>query len=191
MSIENQIYELLQLILRKSNAQDVKIDKILAAIDAEAVVLQQIQDDLQPEPELSSIQIAFTAPSTLKGALSAMPTPGPITLIFAGQTSVASVVGFDQFGAPWTGPMPVATLSSDDAAGAIVTFDPTTGLTTAVANGVANISGSLTTLEGKALSDTEAVTVAIPIVPPPPPVLSSIKVAFDTPSTPPLTPAKK
>ena len=42
----------------------------------------------------------------------------------------------------------------------------------------ANITASLTTAEGLALTDTEAVTVAIPVVPPPTPVLSSIKVAF-------------
>ncbi len=103
-----------------------------------------------------------------------MPTPGPVTLVTAGQQVTASVVGFDQFGQPFTGTMPAATLSSDDTAQAIVTFDPTTGLTTAVANGVANITANLTTSEGLALTDTEAVTVAIPVVPPPTPVLSSI-----------------
>lgn len=107
-----------------------------------------------------------------------MPVAGPVTLTTAGQQVTASVLGFDQFGNPFTGTMPTATLSSDDTAQAIVTFDPTTGLTTAVANGVANITASLTTAEGLALTDTEAVTVAIPVVPPPTPVLSSIKVAF-------------
>lgn len=123
-------------------------------------------------PYLSTIQIRFT-----KG--SSMPTPGPVTLTTAGQQVTASVVGFDQFGQPFDpAAMPAATLSSDDTAGAIVTFDPSTGLTTAVANGVANITASLTTAEGLALTDTEAVTVAIAVVPPPTPVLSSIKVAF-------------
>jgi hypothetical protein len=122
-------------------------------------------------PFLTSIQLRFS-----KGT--SMPTPGPVTLTTAGQQVTASVVGFDQFGQPFTVAMPAATLSSDDTSSAIVTFDPTTGLTTAVANGVANITATLTTAEGLALSDTEAVTVAIPIVPPPTPVLSSIKVAF-------------
>ena len=107
-----------------------------------------------------------------------MATPGPVTLTTVGQTVTASVIGYDQFGNVFTGTMPTASLSSDDTASAIVTFDPTTGLTTAVANGVANITATLTTAEGVALTDTEAVTVAIPVTPPPTPVLSSIKVAF-------------
>lgn len=129
-----------------------------------------IASEVQP-PQLSSIQIQFS-----KGT--SMPVASPVTLTTAGQQVTASVLGFDQFGNPFTGTMPTATLSSDDTAQAIVTFDPTTGLTTAVANGVANITASLTTAEGLALTDTEAVTVAIPVVPPPTPVLSSIKVAF-------------
>jgi hypothetical protein len=107
-----------------------------------------------------------------------MATAGPVTLTSVGQTVTASVLGFDQFGNPWTGPLPTVNLTSDDTSSAIVTFDPATGLVTAVANGVANITATLTTTEGAALADTEAVTVAIPIVPPPVPVLSSIKVAF-------------
>jgi hypothetical protein len=122
-------------------------------------------------PILKHIRLHFS-----KG--SSMATPGPITLTSAGQTATASVVGFDQFGQPFTGEIPAATFSSDDTAGAIVTFDPTTGLTTAVANGVANITATLTTAEGLSLTDTESVTVAIEVVPPPTPVLSSIKVAF-------------
>jgi len=119
-------------------------------------------------PVLTSIQLRF------KGDF--MPTAGPVTLTTAGQQVTASVLGFDQFGQPFTGAMPAATLTSDDSAQAIVQFDPTTGLTTAVADGTANITASLTTAEGLALTDTETVTVAIN--PPPTPVLSSIKVAF-------------
>ena len=130
-----------------------------------------IAEEEEP-PFLASIKLVFS-----KGTNS-MPTPGPITLTTAGQTATASVLGFNQFGNPFGGVMPPATLSSDDTAQAIVTFDPTTGLTTAVADGVANITANLTTAEGLALSDTEAVTVAIQITPPPPEVLSSIKVAF-------------
>ncbi len=123
-------------------------------------------------PRLSEIKILFT-----KGPN--MPTPGPITLA-PGESAVASVVGFDQSGAPFTGTLPPSTLSSDDTSGAIVTFDPSTGATVAVAAGVANISASLTTAEGVALSDTETVTVTE--APPPVQVLSSIKVAFDVAS---------
>ena len=139
--------------------------------------LRKIEHDLHPptpppaQPQLTTIKIQFS-----KGT--PMPTPGPVTLTTAGQQVTASVLGFDQNGQPFTGTMPPATLSSDDTAQAIVTFDPATGLTTAVANGVANITANLTTAEGLALTDTEAVTVAIPVVPLPTPVLSSIKVAF-------------
>jgi len=122
-------------------------------------------------PRLSVIKIQFS-----KGT--PMATAGPITLTSVGQTVTASVLGFDQFGNLFTGTMPTATLTSDDTAGAIATFDPATGLTTAVANGVANITAILTTAEGLSLIDTEAVTVAIPVVPPPTPVLTTIKVAF-------------
>ena len=130
-------------------------------------ILKRIAKEVEP-PFLASIHIAFEGES--------MPTPGPVTLTSVGQQVTASVVGFDQFVNPFTGTIPPATFSSDDTAQAIVTFDPTTGLVTAVANGVANITASLTTAEGLALTDTETVTVAIN--PPPAPVLSSIKVAF-------------
>ena len=122
-------------------------------------------------PRLSTIKIAF-----LKGTH--MNTFGPVTLTFVGESKNAVVLGFDQFGNPWTGEIPAPVFVSDDTAGSIVTFDPKMGLVTAVANGVANISATLTTAEGVSLGDSETVTVAIPITPPPAPVLSSIKIAF-------------
>jgi len=147
-----------------------QLEKLIELAECQLRFLRIIAAEVAP-PKLSLIEISFA-----KGT--AMPTAGPITLTTLGQQVTASVLGFDQFGQPFTGVMPPATLSSDDTAQAIVTFDPATGLTTAVANGVANITASLTTAEGLALTDTEAVTVAIPVVPPPTPVLSSIKVAF-------------
>ena len=48
---------------------------------------------------LSSIKIQFS-----KGT--PVPTAGPVTLTTAGQQVTASVLGFDQFGQPFTGPMP-------------------------------------------------------------------------------------
>ena len=147
-----------------------QLEKLIELAEAQLRFLRVIAAEVAP-PKLSLIKIQFS-----KGT--SMPTAGPVTLTTLGQQVTASVLGFDQFGQPFTGTMPTATLSSDDTAQAIVTFDPTTGLTTAVANGVANITASLTTAEGLSLTDTEAVTVAIPVVPPPTPVLSSIKVAF-------------
>lgn len=131
---------------------------------------------LKPEPHLHRIKIRF-----LKGT-SIMATPGPVTLTSVGQTVTASVIGFDQFGNVFTGNIPTPTFTSDDSAGAIATFDPSTGLVTAVANGVANITATVQSTDANGnpvtLTDTESVTVAIPVVTPPTPVLSSIKVAF-------------
>ena len=110
-----------------------------------------------------------------------MPTAGPVTLTTAGQTVTASVLGFDQFGAPWTGAIPPVTFSIDTSTVATSTpnADGETDVVEAVANGVANLTAKLTTVEGLALTDTETVTVNIATPPPPPtPVLSSIKVAF-------------
>ena len=148
-----------------------QLARLIELAEAQLRYLRVIAAEVAP-PVLTSIEIQFS-----KG-INTMPTAGPVTLTAVGQQVTASVLGYDQFGQPFTGTMPTATLSSDDTAQAIVTFDPTTGLTTAVANGVANISATLTTAEGPSLSDTEDVIVAIPIVPPPTPVLSSIKVAF-------------
>lgn len=131
--------------------------------------LREIERELAPRI-LTSIKIHF------QGAT--MATAGPITLTSVGQTATASVVGFDQFGQPFTGTIPTPTFTASDTTGAIATFDPSTGIVTAVANGVDNITATLTTAEGLSLTDTEAVTVAIPVVPPPTPVLTTIKVAF-------------
>jgi hypothetical protein len=140
-------------------------------------------------PRLSTIKIAFfTHVPPTKGALHMSAVQGPVTLTTLGQVAIATVLGFDQTGAlmPAGFVMPVAAFSSDDTAGAIVTSKDNgdgTDTVTAVANGVANITGEVVTAEGKTLTDTESVTVAIVVVPPPPPptpVLSSIKVAFST-----------
>jgi hypothetical protein len=132
-------------------------------------LLKRILHAVKPSAVLTSIKIEF------QGAIMATPVAGPVTLTAVGQTVTASVLGFDQFGNPFTGTIPTPTFSASDTTGAIATFDPATGLVTAVANGVDNITASLTTAEGLALSDTEAVTVAIPVVAP---VLTTIKVAF-------------
>jgi hypothetical protein len=137
-------------------------------------LLRRIIRHLHVEEEIRLVRIKIQ----FHGEITMAATAGPVTLTTVGQQVTASVLGFDQFGNPFTGTMPAATLSSDDTAEAIVLFDSATGATVAVANGVANITASLTTAEGLALTDTEAVTVAIPVVPPPTPVLSSIKVAF-------------
>ena len=148
-----------------------QLERLIELAERQLRVLYAIAREVAP-PVLTSITIQFSKGTNI------MATPGPVTLTAVGQTVTASVIGYDQLGNVFTGTIPTPTFTSSDTAGAIVTFDPTTGLTTAVANGVANITATLTTAEGVALTDTEAVTVAIPVTPPPTPVLSSIKVAF-------------
>ena len=111
------------------------------------------------------------------------PTAGPIVLTSAGAKAVASVIGYDQYGNVFTGPIPTPVFTASDTAGKIATFDPTTGDITAVANGVDTITASVQTVDAAGnpvtLTDSETVTVNIPVAPPPPPpYLASVKVAF-------------
>jgi len=156
MKKEKQILEVLGHILHE-------VREILHEV-------REIRREVAP-PQLFNIKIMF-----FEGER--MSTAGPITLTTVGQTATAVVLGFDQFGEPFTGTIPTPTFSVDDTDGLVATFDPATGQVTAVANGVINVTATLTTAEGVTLTDTEAVTVAIPVVPPPTPVLSSIKVGF-------------
>jgi hypothetical protein len=139
-------------------------------------LVESIYQGLGPEPHLHRIKIQFHKGQNMANV-------GPVTLTTAGQVVTASVVGFDQFGNPFTGEIPTPTFTSSDTAGAVATLDPATGVVTAVANGVASITASVTLTDPNGnpvtLTDTETVTVAIPVVTPPTPVLSSIKVAFD------------
>lgn len=125
--------------------------------------LRIIAGELAPK-RLSSIKVKLS----LGGII--MPV-GPLT-IAAGKTFTASVVGFDQNGAPFSGPLPTPSFTVDNTAAA--TVDAASGAGVAVAAGVANVTGSLTSAEGLALSDTETVTVTAVV-----PVLSSIKVSLD------------
>lgn len=135
--------------------------------------------DHDTSPRIFSIKIAFTEPSTKLGE-NTMAVQGPVTLTSAGQVTTASINGFDQFGNAWTGTIPLVTFTIDNSAFAtsVPNADGITDAVTAVATGVANLTATLTTFEGLALTDTETVTVNIPVVPPPVPVLSSIKIAF-------------
>ncbi|MGA9668411.1 MAG: hypothetical protein WBQ94_04340 [Terracidiphilus sp.] len=144
-------------------------------------LLRQIHELVSPR--LASIAIQFATQPTGASDMSAV--LGPVILTSVGQVATASVQGFDQLGNPMpaTFTMPSVVYSIDDTAGAIVkTVDNGDGTATLtdVANGVANLTASVTSAEGLALTDTETVTVANPVVPPPTPVLSSIKIAFDT-----------
>lgn len=150
-------------------------DKILHTDREILHVEREILEEVRPR--LNHIKVAF---SSRKEKHHMAPVVGPVTLTSVGAVVYASVVGYDQFGAVFTGPIPTPTFTDSDADGTIATFDPTTGAVTAVGSGVDSITASLTTAEGLSLTDTETVTVSIAVVPPPTPVLTSIKVAFST-----------
>jgi len=115
------------------------------------------------QPVLSSIKVILSGGNT-------MPV-GPLTIAVA-QKYVATVVGFDQNGAPFSGPIPAATFAVADAT--VASIDPTAGTGAGLAAGVTGVSASLTSAEGLALTDTETLTVTAA-----PPVLTSIKVSLD------------
>lgn len=102
-----------------------------------------------------------------------MPTPGPVTLTAVGQTVTAVVANpLDQFGQPFTGEIPAVTFTDDNPAAA--TADPASGVVTAVANGTANIGGSLTNSLGQVVTGTPLqviVNIAAPV-----PVLTSFEI---------------
>lgn len=152
-----------------------RLVEVVAALVKETRELRQdirkVLQILKPQPVLTKIKIQF-------GGI--MPL-GPVSLNI-GQGTTASVVGFDQNGQPFTGPIPPVSFSIDNSAIASSTpnSDNATDQVTGVSAGVANLTANLTTAEGLALSDTETVTVVA--VPPPTPVLSSIKVSFTPPA---------
>jgi hypothetical protein len=149
--------------------------------DEEVQILRKIEkeddriaDDLDKvvgflKPRLSFIKIAFTRSNIM--------AEGPVSLA-VGQKTTASIDGFDQNGAPWTGAIPPVTFTIDNPAFATSTpnSDNVTDVVAGVSAGIANLSASLTNAAGTVLTDTETVTVVAAA-----PVLSSIKVNFSTP----------
>lgn len=107
-----------------------------------------------------------------------MPTPGPVTLTFAGQQVAGTIIGYDQSGNVWLGEIPPVAYSIDNPE--VATSEPrqdgVSTVVTAVDNGVANLTATVSS-EGLILTNTETVTVAIES--PPAPVLSAIQIAFD------------
>jgi hypothetical protein len=139
-------------------------------------ILKHIEEDLdelvaQGKKRLSFIKIAF--------AIGGRMAQGPVTLS-VGQSTKATVVGFDQNGAVFTGTIPPVTYTLDNPALDSSTPDGANGDDiVSLAAGVANLTASLTTAEGMALSDTETITNTAIVQ-----VLSSIKIDFATPKAP-------
>jgi hypothetical protein len=94
------------------------------------------------KPRLTSIALQFKG-----GFMGSTPTPNvPTTLSLpVGQISVASVVGFDQIGQPFTGQMPQATYSIDNPAIASIAADtnPADEDVTGVSSGTANMTAGV------------------------------------------------
>src|SRR5882724_8624881 len=91
-------------------------------------ILAAISSQSHP-PVLSSIKVMLSGGST-------MPV-GPLT-ISVGKPYITTVVGADQNGAPWTGPIPTPTFSDDNTA--VATTDPTAGTGTGLSAGIDNIT---------------------------------------------------
>ena len=119
-------------------------------------------------PKLSFIKIKFTGGK--------MPE-GPVT-IQIGAVTVASIDGFDQNGAPFTGAIPQPPYAIDNTALASIAPDANSADedVTGVAAGVANLTATVQGPNGP-LTDTETVTVLAAA-----PVLSSIKINFNPPA---------
>lgn len=132
----------------------------------EISLLKQIRDRLPMPSRLSSIKIKFGGNMAV----------GPVTLT-VGQKTKATVAGFDQFGAPFNGPIPTPTFSLDNTTLDSGTDDGAGGFdVTSLSAGVANLTVTLTSAEGTALTDTETITnVAVQQI------LSSIKIDFSPP----------
>ena len=104
---------------------------------------------------------------------------GPVTLT-VGQVTVASVDGYDQNGAPFTGTIPTPVWSIDNAALDSIAADSNNAANedvTSLAAGTANLTATVTTAAGTTLTDTETITNLAEA-----PVLSSIKINFATPT---------
>lgn len=151
-------------------------DKTNALLEQANETLNKILDATGGEPPSPTDKVLSSIKLIFKGVPPMPPIiPGPVVLTQVGQQVVAEVVGFDQFGQQWSGAFDWS-LSNDNEDAA--TLDSQTGIVTAVANGVANITADVTTAEGVDLTDTESVTVNIAAEEP---VLTTIKVVFTNP----------
>jgi hypothetical protein len=141
----------------------------LCLLREQVKLLEEIAEELKPK--LAVIKIAFQRKNLM--------AEGPITLQ-VGQSTVATLDGFDQNGNPYTGtiPTPVWTIDQPNFDSIAVSATNASAETvTSLAVGVANLTATVTLSGGLNLSDTEAVTnIAVA------PILSSIKINFAAPT---------
>jgi hypothetical protein len=165
---EGAILSLLDLLLLLRRHGIIAVDEVLRRVFC--------------QPTLAFIKIAFYQPKeetmSTTAPVPSQSTAGPVVLT-VGQSTTASVLGFDQNGNPMPTDfvMPPVSFSVDSASFASSTpnSDGVTDAIVGVAEGVANLTASVTGPNGT-LTDTETITVTAAVVTPP--VLSSIKVAF-------------
>jgi hypothetical protein len=132
-------------------------------------------------PRLTSIAIQLSNMEDF--IMGSTPTPNlPTTITLAiGQVTIASVVGFDQFGNPWTGPIPTPTWSIDQPSVVAIVPDTTVSADedcTALTTGTANLTAGVALLGGGTLTATAQITVASSTTP----VLTSIAIELSTPA---------
>lgn len=162
---------LLLVIIRQNIFQIKAVADLASALASQGKVIDKILADLEPSPlALSAISIRFGGNMAV----------GPVTLSQATPNTVATVLGFDQFGNAFPLDFTVnpVTYTLDD---------PSQDTLAANADGSANLTwltpGGKTanlTATCAGFSDTEQINNIAVVVPPP--VLSSIKVDFSTPT---------
>ena len=145
------------------------IKKSLLSLTA---LVQQIANELlPPTTTLTAIKLLHTQNGDTM--------QGPITLN-VGQSTTATVLGFNADGSPFTGTMPTASYTVSDPAQDSVTAGSANDATvTSLAAGSADFSVTLTTAEGIQLTDSTSITNVAVV---PPQALSSIKLDFSTPT---------
>ena len=141
-------------------------ERLRVEVVGDEVRLLQFSAVVEPPLVLHSISLRpFMRGVTMPGTA--------VTLTAAGQTAATVLSGTGSDGNPWSGSLPVPAYSDDNAAAATTDAG---GVVTAVANGSDNVTASLTTAEGVALT-SNAVTVTVEI-PPPVVTLAQISLSF-------------
>lgn len=150
---------------------------------SERQLLEEVLKDLKEilelvRPRLVGIEIVFEN-QIMEGFTM---STAAVTLQ-VGQMTVATVVGFDQNGNPFT-PVPTPSFAIDQPAVAAIAPDavtPTSEDVTGVSAGIANLMAAVVNAAGVTLTATGVVTVTPAVGAP---VLSSIQIQFSTPTTP-------
>lgn len=161
---------LLLVIIQQNIFQIKAISDLSAAVSVLGAKVDQILVEVEPSPQLTNIKLAFGGNMSV----------GPVTLSQDTPNTVATVLGFDQFGAPF-----VIDFTANPVSFSL--DDPTQDTLVDNANGTANVTwltpGGKTanlTATCAGFSDVEQINNLAIVVPTP--VLSSVKIDFSTPT---------